>query len=87
MLSGQNFRRRHNCRLCLVGNCQQSRIEGHYRFARADVTLQEPIHRLRRPHIRGYFSYYIVLVFSEQKRKPFPDSAVDFVTALHWYRC
>ena len=86
MLAGQNLCRRHYRNLHLVRNGQQGGVKRHDRLARAYVTLQKPIHRLRLVHISSNFRDTRVLVFGEQKRKSPADSAVDLVGAAARHR-
>ena len=46
VLAGQDFRRGHDGRLLPVGHRQQGGEQGDHRFARADVALEQAVHRL-----------------------------------------
>jgi hypothetical protein len=81
VLVGQNLGLRHDRHLHPVVDSQQSGVERDDRLTRADVTLQQAIHRLRPGHISGYLSNALVLILREQEWKPFSYSAVDFVSA------
>ena len=51
MLPGQDLRRRHERHLQTVLHRHNRGEQGHDRLAGADVALQQPVHRLRLPHV------------------------------------
>ena len=55
VLLSENLRRRHQRRLEARFNRQQHRGHGHDRFARANIALQQSIHRPGRPEISAQF--------------------------------
>ncbi len=79
MLPREDFGRSHDCYLQLSGDCGQGGIEGYNSFARADIALQEPVHRNVLGKVGTDFGDDLALVFGEQKRKAFANAAVDGV--------
>jgi hypothetical protein len=51
MLFRQNFRRRHQRDVEPLSSAIKARTRGHGRFARTDIALQKPPHRMRAAHV------------------------------------
>ena len=69
MLLRQNFSRRHQRDLVAVFNGDDCGLEGHDRFARSHIALQQPPHGARRLHVGGDFFQHALLGRRRMKRQ------------------
>ncbi len=77
VLPHQQLSRSHDRGLMPLGHGQQHRVHGHHGLAAADVSLQEPIHRLAPRHVGRNFGDHLVLAGRQLERKQAADPGVD----------
>ena len=81
VLLGQRLGRCHQCALTSVLDGTHQRVERHDGLARADVTLQEPLHRNRPCEVGVDLPHRLLLIRRERERQRLPI-ALDQVTRV-----
>ena len=77
MLSRQHFGRRHQGGLVLVGHGHEQGVHGHRCLARADIGLQETLHRLLAGEIAAHLGNGPILIGCQMKGKQPANPRVD----------
>ena len=85
VLGGQDFRRCQQRNLLTTGNHGERGIDRNGCFARATVSLQKTVHRLRPGEVRTELSYRLVLCCRQRERKPLAHAAAGRTVTLQ--RC
>ena len=79
VLLGEDFGRRHERDLQAVLHRDQGGHERDDRLARADVALQQPVHRLRPLHVADDFANHLLLIAGQLERQHAPRRLADLV--------
>ncbi len=79
VLLGEDFGRRHERDLEAVLHRDQGGHERDDRLARADVALEQPVHRLRAFHVADDFGNHLLLIAGQLERQHAPRRLADLV--------